>query len=113
MSNQFKIGEIAIYVDAIVGRGPDLCTPEQNEYLRSMHNQECEIISEFYFDDELMEMAYEIKFPDGEEYAVSTDYLRKRRPPEQPADDQAFTRWYRDNIITDLCPTETHVREKI
>lgn len=90
----FKIGEIAIFV----GSG-DLT--KTAGYLHKYLGEECTINA---YPAELPALArliatpglerYEIEFKDGRISYVLETSLRKRRPPEQPADDQEFISWF-------------------
>ena len=57
---------------------------------------------------------YGIRFPDGHEAWVREEALRKRRPPEQPADDQEFIDWFNKTIRKEpLEKTMTKVAENM
>jgi hypothetical protein len=69
----FSVGEVAVYV------GPTA----------SLHGRECTIIGGLQMRSTLfnygrigMALRYDVRFPDGVEFHVRAEYLRKRRPPQ-------------------------------
>ncbi len=103
--SKFKVGDIAIYVD-----DPSYMPVYEKipGTFRMLDGMECEIICGlFQWADG--DMVYGVIFTTGHKMAIQPRFLRKRRPPEQPAD-QDFQEWFDKTIINPI--TEPLVQEK-
>lgn len=98
---RFSVGEIAIYVNG--SEAGFETTEEWPGYFMIHAGHECEILGSHREDDENY---YDIRFSDSTEAEVHEELLRKKRPPEQKADDD-FCEWFDKTINR---PTEETVR---
>lgn len=82
--SEFKVGEIAVYVN-----NSGITVYESRPGIISEHDgQECEIISGLIvIHPEFDALGYRVKFSDGVILRLASRHLRKRKPPEQPADE--------------------------
>lgn len=101
--SRFKVGEIAIYEydpSCIFHRA------ETRSEAQIISGCECEIRSTPYFCDRNKSICYSVWMKGGD-WTIEEHCLRKRRPPEQPADED-FREWFDKTIANPI--TEDVVR---
>lgn len=109
--SEFKVGEVAIY--APVMKPLSEAYPGQSD---SLAGKECEILSDLLMIRGIM--VHRVRFDNGDQGWIDPPSLRKKRPPEQPADDQEFINWCNtlgrdtEEIVRRIHPSAEEINRK-